>query len=120
MLEYVTQGFFHDAFIRQREGFSKNGPINVFNFFVCVYVCLSLCFFEYLYFCVRVVAHAYIYTYIWVCSHMGLFVFTHISTVFCWEGVWQRKRVCEGESWGGWGRERIVTIKTISFSLDPT
>ena len=73
----VTQVFVLYAFVRQAERFSKKDRLIWLIFclkedFVCVYVCLSLCAFEYLYVRACVIACVYIYAYICVFREIHL------------------------------------------------
>ena len=61
-----------------------------------------------------------IYTYICVYTSMHLYIYTHISANCCWEGVTRSKGVWEGKSGRGGGGKWIVTIRLISFSLNPS
>ena len=79
-------------------------------------MCLNVSVFVY----VQSLVHMHIYIYVYICAYNGmhLYIYTHISTVYYWEWVRQRKRVWKGKR--GWRRcgKRIVTIRMISFSLD--
>ena len=110
--------YMYKSSIIDSKRFSKNDRLIWWLIF-----CLKrdfICAFEYLYVCVCAVAFAYIYVYICTYNGMHLYIYTYISGVYCWEEERQRKKVWEGKSRWECSGKRIVTIRMISFYLDPT
>ena len=65
--------------------------------------------------CESVGASVYMYTSVYGYNVIHVYIYPHISAVYWWEGVRQRKSVRKGENGFGGDRKRFVRIRMIYF-----